>query len=88
MTAPPEDDGAPQTLEGARTVLLSVASTAAMREEHPLAAGHCDDEVLKKVVDLAWRYQFSTDRYGFKKDIRELQVYVGTKSGKLPKATP
>ena len=81
MTAAnPEEDGAPQTLEGARAVLLGVALTTAMRQEHPLIAGHCDEGTLRKIVDLAWRHQFSTDRYGFKKEIRELQEYVAAKS--------
>jgi hypothetical protein len=84
----PSDDSAPQTLEEARTVLLGVARTTAMREEHALVASHCDEGTLSKIVELAWRYQFSTDRLAFKKEVRELQEYSAAKVAESPEHSP
>jgi hypothetical protein len=86
-TVDPADDSAPQTLEEARAVLLGIAATTATWEEHPLVARHCDEGALNKIVELAWRYQFSTDRLGFKKEVRELHDYVAAKVKESPEHT-
>lgn len=69
-----------QTLEGARSVLLEVAANDSIRDEHAFIAPLCDEKVLGRIVELAWRHQFADDRYGFKRDIRELQEMVALKA--------
>jgi len=64
----------------AREVFLHVAHSPVVREEHTRILPYCDDSTLSKIVDLAWRYQFSEDRYPFKRDIRDLQQYVARKA--------
>jgi len=36
----------------------------------------CDEGVLTRLIDIAWRHQFDSERYAFKREIRELQEYV------------
>lgn len=69
-----------QTLDGATDVLTKVAATRDMKDEHPLIADQFEESTLRQIAALAWRHQFSADRYGFRKDIREMQEYVTTKA--------
>jgi hypothetical protein len=69
-----------QTLLGARSILLEVAATKDMREKHPVIAPLCDEDVLGRIIDLAYRHQFEEDRYPFKRDIRELEQIVFLKA--------
>jgi hypothetical protein len=68
------------TLLGARSILIEVAASKDMKDKHPVIAPLCDDEVLGKIVDLAYRHQFEEDRYPFKRDIRELEQIVFLKA--------
>jgi hypothetical protein len=68
-----------QTLEDAKAVLIGIATDDEMREEHSLIADFCDQETLGSIVDLAWRLQFTEDRYSFKKGIREIEQHVALK---------
>ena len=66
--------------EDAESVLLQIAKYDEIREEHSLIADYCDDDDLRSIVNLAWRYQFVDDRHSFKKAIRELQQHVAMKA--------
>ena len=65
-----------QSLDGAREVLVDLARSREMQADHAPISEYCDDKVLHSIVDVAWRHQFSEDRYGFKKEVRELEEYV------------
>lgn len=75
-----ESDANLQSLDGARQVLAEVARSRDMYQSHLPISEHCDDRVLHTIVDLAWRHQFSEERYGFKKKVRELQEYVARRA--------
>ncbi len=70
----------PRTQEDARKVLLRIAADDTFREEHPLIEALCDEEDLRGIVDLAWRFQFAEDRMAFKRAMRELEQHIATKA--------
>ena len=80
MTDDPAELEKLQSLEGARRVLVALGSNQEIRASHEVIAPFLDDTTLGRIVELAWRYQFSDDRYGFKRDIRELGEYVALKA--------
>jgi hypothetical protein len=80
-------DASLQSLDGARQVLVEVAHNREMHQSHLPISEYCDNTVLHQIVDLAWRHQFSDDRYGFKREIRELQEYVVRRATEAIEAT-
>ena len=60
----------------AREVLVEVASEPSLRLDHPTMATNCDISDLETIVSLAWRHQFSSDRFHFKREMRQLQQFV------------
>ena len=76
MSPDPDDLDDVQSREGARAVLLALSKEDGIRRDYAIIVNFCDDAMLQAVVDMAWRHQFSEDRYGFKKDVRELAQYV------------
>jgi hypothetical protein len=66
-----------QTRESARQVFLDVAAGSSGTEQDIMNVSRlCDEQILKSVIDIAWRHQFDPDRYAFKRAIRELEEYV------------
>ncbi len=61
----------------AQEVLISVARDALIRDEYPVVSDAIDDASLREIVNLAWRFQFDRDRHPFRREIRQLQEYVG-----------
>lgn len=76
------------SLPGARSILIEVGTTSEMRSRHPVVAPLCDQDILGKIVDLAWRHQFEEDRYPFKRDIRELEQVVFLKAKQQMDGSP
>jgi hypothetical protein len=60
----------------AQEVFVQVARERDLAAEYPTAARATEEEALRRVVDVAWRYQFDPDRAPFKREIRELEEYV------------
>lgn len=75
MTGADRSVQGPQGQDRAREVVVEVAASAEMQKKHPMMSKLCDVATLEAVVNLAWRHQFD-DRYGFKRDVRELQQHV------------
>lgn len=57
-------------------VLTAVIREPAFTSEYPNLSAAFDASSLRALVDIAWKYQFETDRYPFKRDINELQAHV------------
>jgi hypothetical protein len=69
---PSDDEEVTDNLRRARDVLVEVAQSPEVRATYDDVVAAVDRKTLGRVVELAWRHQFATDRYGFKKDVREI----------------
>ena len=61
------------SLEKAKEAIVEAATDPDLREKFPTMSELEDSESLRRVVDIAWRHQFTSDRHKFKQDVRESQ---------------
>lgn len=61
------------SLEKAKEAIVEAASDPDLNEKFPTMSKLSDSESLRRVVEIAWRHQFTSDRHKFKQDVRETQ---------------
>jgi len=75
MTSPGAADSS-HSQDAAFEVLKGAAAERDIYGDYRTIAAAFNDEDYRHLVTLAWRYQFSDDRYQFKRELREMQQYV------------
>ena len=60
----------------ARAVFLTICQELLEDDDYALLSSACDRAVMARVIAIAYKAQFDTDRYPLKKEMRELQDYV------------
>ena len=71
-----DDSEITQSQQGALFALIEVSQDLDLLKDYRLIAAAFEDGDYQTIIDLAWRHQFDSERLHFKRQIRELQEHV------------
>ena len=71
-----DESGISQGQQGALFALIEASQDLDLLEEYRIIVAAFEDGDYQEIINLAWRYQFDSERLHFKREIRELQEHV------------